>query len=216
MILFLYADHGVARTFSQFSQSSWLKAHLFIQRTRVGSRASGLSVETNHAARILKEHFIHTPSISSFCSTPPPIWTPAPATLTGIRLNPCATPLLEGQSGHLADPLQKQFSKDSRLAPVQLSGCATCLLELDKKTPTFSKVPTILAVMGGDGTCGKFDVSYCKHDCCVTERQLQDSLTGTRAPADECCHALQCRRVLHPSQSQWSREGSVQDGSRAS
>ena len=42
-------------------------------------------------------------SLSSFCSTPPPTWIRSPATLTGIRPNPCATSLLDGQSGHLAD-----------------------------------------------------------------------------------------------------------------
>ena len=31
------------------------------------------------------------PSLSSFSSTRPPAWTPSPATLTGIRPNPCAT-----------------------------------------------------------------------------------------------------------------------------
>ena len=42
-------------------------------------------------------------SLSSFCATSPPIWTPSPATLFGIETNPCATSLLDGQSGHLAD-----------------------------------------------------------------------------------------------------------------
>ena len=34
---------------------------------------------------------------------PPPTASPTP--LTGIRLNPCATPLWGGPSGHLADPI---------------------------------------------------------------------------------------------------------------
>ena len=42
-------------------------------------------------------------NFDSFCSTPPPTWTPSPATVTGIRPNPCATPLLDGQSGPLAN-----------------------------------------------------------------------------------------------------------------
>ena len=43
-----------------------------------------------------KTFSIHTsclslvPTLSTFCSTPPPSWTPSPQTLTGIRSNPCA------------------------------------------------------------------------------------------------------------------------------
>ena len=58
---------------------------------------------------------LRVPSFSSFCSTPPPTWTPSPAKLTGIRPNPCATPLLEGQSGHLADPTPKHRLKNPKL-----------------------------------------------------------------------------------------------------
>ena len=47
-------------------------------------------------------------SLLNVPSTPfPPVFSPStttPAPLTGIRLNPCATPLWGGPSGHLADP----------------------------------------------------------------------------------------------------------------
>ena len=45
------------------------------------------------------------PDFTSFCSTPPPTWTLASKTLTGIRLNTCATPRWDGQSGSLADTI---------------------------------------------------------------------------------------------------------------
>ena len=55
------------------------------------------------------------PSLSSFSSTPPPTWTPSPATLTGIRPNPCATSSWGGPSGHLADPTPATSYTDGRV-----------------------------------------------------------------------------------------------------
>ena len=36
------------------------------------------------------------PALSTFCSTPPPSWTPSPETLAGIRSNTCEN----AQTGH--------------------------------------------------------------------------------------------------------------------
>ena len=54
--------------------------------------------------------------------TPP---TASPTPLTGIRLNPCATPLWGGPSGHLADPIpstgyEPKFRFDSEHTPINL------------------------------------------------------------------------------------------------
>ena len=57
---------------------------------------------------VQKSHFILVMSLLNVPSTPfPPVFSPSTATptpLTGIRLNPCATPLWGGPSGHLSDP----------------------------------------------------------------------------------------------------------------
>ena len=66
------------------------------------------------SACLLKKHLhLHAMSLlgvphtsSSFCSTPPFIWTPTPATLTGIRIPPRAAPRLRGQSDHLDNTTQ--------------------------------------------------------------------------------------------------------------
>ena len=42
------------------------------------------------------------PTLSTFCSTPPPSRTPSPQTLTGIRSNPCALRQEDGHFGPLA------------------------------------------------------------------------------------------------------------------
>ena len=95
--------------FSQSCQSSWRDA--FHTCTRVAQGQTGLNVSFLRA--LSKKHFhLHTMSLlgvpsvsSSFCVTPPPTWTSSPATLTGIRSPQSATPLLGGQSGHVADPI---------------------------------------------------------------------------------------------------------------
>ena len=73
-------------------------------------------------------------SVCSLCSTPPPTWTPSPATLTGIRPNPWATSLLDGQSGYLANPTPTIFSHlrcysfASALLLLLLLCCSCCCL----------------------------------------------------------------------------------------
>ena len=63
----------------QSCQSSLRSAHVFIQRTRVGSSFCTGHSETSHPAHILLNHLIRTPcqslpgvpNLSSSCSTPP-------------------------------------------------------------------------------------------------------------------------------------------------
>ena len=52
------------------------------------------------------------PDFSSFCSTPPTS-TPAPSMLARIGTNPCATLLLDGQSGYLANSSPNTRTVDS-------------------------------------------------------------------------------------------------------
>ena len=54
-------------------------------------------------------HSLGVPEFSAF----PPVLTPSTTPLTGIRLNPCATPLWGGPSGHLADPTPNTFERAS-------------------------------------------------------------------------------------------------------
>ena len=88
-----------------------LYAHLFIQRTHALARAWASSSRYDlHVYCVLpsKTFSPHTisllgvPTLSSFCSTPPPSWTPSPETLTGIRPTPCALRQKDGQFGPLA------------------------------------------------------------------------------------------------------------------
>ena len=82
-------------TFSHAHPCVWFK----VGQVRRITSAHSLEAFHPHAVSLLG-----VPSFSSLSSTPPPTWTLSPATLTGIRPNPCATPLWDGQSGPLADP----------------------------------------------------------------------------------------------------------------
>ena len=79
-----------------------------------------------------------TPSLSSTCSTPPPTWTPSPATLTGIRPNPCATPLWDGPSGPLADPTPLTDSRGSihKLSKKELSSAELEIFQKSRNSTT--------------------------------------------------------------------------------
>ena len=94
-------------TFSHSCRSSLRTAHLFIQRTRVGSRLKFLR------RTCWDESLLGAPSFSSFCSTPPLTWTPSRETLTGIRPTTSATSPWGGQSGPLADPAPNTCSSPS-------------------------------------------------------------------------------------------------------
>ena len=90
---------------------------MFIQRTCVWPKCCDESFCAQSLQKSLHPHamsLVGVPICSSFCSTPPPTWTPSPAALTEIRLNPSATPLSEGQSGHLSDPTPHTRVEGSR------------------------------------------------------------------------------------------------------
>ena len=108
----MYTEHLTARTFfsdlsvfvvlciCQAVVTTFSHAHtcVRIEQTQVEQ------VKRIACTRSLKAFHPHAmsplniPSTSSICSTPPPTWTPSPATLTGSRPNPCA-PHRIGQSG---------------------------------------------------------------------------------------------------------------------
>ena len=109
---------------AHFSRCVSHLAH-FIQCTCVGSRCLILcvSLKSSHPRTMSP---LGVPQLSAF---PPvmPSSTKPPTALTGIGLNPCATPLWGGPSGHLADPTpstgyEPKFCIDvsSEHAPVHL------------------------------------------------------------------------------------------------
>ena len=78
-----------------------------------------------HVLRASQQNILHphimsllgVPTLSTFCSTPPPSRTPSPQTLTGIRSNSSALRQEDGQFGPLATrhpttSLQKSFVKN--------------------------------------------------------------------------------------------------------
>ena len=96
----------------------------FIQRTCTGSRCLSGSVCLSKI--IPSRHHITPLGVPEF-SAFPPVLSSSAALPTGIRLNPCATPLWGGPSGHLADPTpntgyEPKFCMDvsSKRTPINL------------------------------------------------------------------------------------------------
>ena len=100
-------EHLTARTFFSVLASP---CQIVSLRSVVSSlltcttRACGSRYERGVLRDIMS--LLGVPILSSFCSTPPPSWTPSPETLTGIRPTPCVWPVSED-----FDHLPQRFSK---------------------------------------------------------------------------------------------------------